>query len=453
MIKSISLTNYKAFSNKTNIELAPLTILSGINSSGKSTILQSLLLLKQSFKESPTKEALTLDGDYLHYTQFNEVVFGLPKNPDAIIEYQFSLTDNKNKPLGKFLIEFGIDVIYRTRKKGVVVKKFLWESDDKHDKIILLYDKGKYKYPKNKIDLLPKLPEGFEIIQIEVDFRAFIPTMVLIKAKNKTKTVKFGFPLGYIDILEKPLQTLISDLRNIIYIGPSRAKPQRAYIQENVSLKLTEDGSNAAQIFWIRKDEYIKWANSKMKVIEAVVYCFKTLGVLQKVEPKVSNKIIYQILFNLISYPEKKVTIADVGFGFSQLLPIILFGILSNENSLILFEQPEIHLHPSCQANLADLFIQMIESNRRLLIETHSDHLVNRLRLRVIEKRELADKVKVLFVTQPKKGSWKGAIIKTLNLSEDGAFDFWPEGFCDESQKTAQAIISARFSLINTKNK
>ena len=97
----------------------------------------------------------------------------------------------------------------------------------------------------------------------------------------------------------------------------------------------------------------------------------------QPVDVKSEKSIVYQILFRLRGNDSKKaVTIADVGFGVSQLLPILVLGLRSDESAILMLEQPEIHLHPKSQANLADFLLTLIEQGKRVIVETHSDHFM-----------------------------------------------------------------------------
>jgi len=124
-------------------------------------------------------------------------------------------------------------------------------------------------------------------------------------------------------------------------------------------------------------------------------------------------------------------------------LPIVVMGLRSPETSLLLFEQPEIHLHPKLQANLADFFLRLAVSGKRLLVETHSDHFINRLRRRIAEDPtdELKEKVSILFVRPPHDG--QGAIIEPLQVNQYGVIENWPPDFLPESADEAEAIFRA----------
>ena len=228
-------------------------------------------------------------------------------------------------------------------------------------------------------------------------------------------------------------------------MGPIRAHPRRAYIYYSPSsYELEDDGGNAAQILWLKRDELVTWDKREVKLEDAVNSCLELLNLKQKVYPSQSSSIIYQIKLDTLSKTKKRVTIADVGFGYSQVLPIILRGLLAPENSLILFEQPEIHLHPSCRANLADFFLELIKNDKKVLIETHSTEIIDRIRLRCIQNPELIKNINISFIEPPKPNSNEGSTIRQLKLDEEGMFDEYPEGFCDTSLSLAESLISAR---------
>jgi predicted ATPase len=246
----------------------------------------------------------------------------------------------------------------------------------------------------------------------------------------------------------RELDSIISrfrmDLKQMRYLGPVRATPKRAYVHYTSHYELEHDGSNAVQILWLRQNDKVRWGPrlGRKPLIEAVNQCLKMLGLVQNVTPKQFQRIVYQLRVQTLSDTKKSVTIADVGFGFSQLLPVILRGLLSPVG-LILFEQPEIHLHPACAGRLADLFLHFIRSGKQILVETHSMELINRLRLRIVEEPQLGEKVNILFVSPPSQPG-KGSSIEQLRINADGMPDNWPEGFCDESANLTRAIIEAR---------
>jgi predicted ATPase len=132
--------------------------------------------------------------------------------------------------------------------------------------------------------------------------------------------------------------------------------------------------------------------------------------------------------------------ITDVGFGLSQILPVIVQGFLAAPNSLTLIEQPEIHLHPRMQAELADLFIDMCQSEtRRFLIETHSEYLLNRLRRRIAEGKINAEDVAIHFVDSDP--SLQCSLVKEIKIEKRGSFE-WPANFYIDELEDTVAFLS-----------
>ena len=451
MIKKLSLKNFKAFSNFDNLELKPITILSGKNSSGKSSILHSLLLLKQTLEADQTTEALSLDGPFLQYSNLRELTFGLPQEVSANIEYTFEI-DKKNTPIGNISFEIRNRPLPNVKRKGPVVSRFRWKQVNHDSYKTINLRKYKYKWPKSENIELPPIPEKYELEKIVyIGFESFLPEFAYLEILQNEETVNkneekaIGFPLIFMpNLFTELIWGLKKDLSRIRYLGPSRAMPRRAYIQyATKSYDLDPDGGNAAYIYWLRKDEKISWLGNRVELKHAVNECFEMIGFDQKILPKRSSKIVYQLLVSGLNDQTKSVTIADVGFGYSQVLPIILRGLLSDDDALLLFEQPEIHLHPSSKALLADLFIAFIQSGKRLLIETHSTELINRLQYRAIQNQEVRKDINVVFIEKENDNFLNGSKIRQLSLKEDGMFTDWPEGFCDESEKLSRQILEA----------
>ena len=133
--------------------------------------------------------------------------------------------------------------------------------------------------------------------------------------------------------------------------------------------------------------------------------------------------------------------LTNVGVGVSQVLPILVMGLLAPEGATLLFEQPELHLHPRVQTRLADFFLSLVFSGRQCIIETHSEHIINRLRLRVAADTddEILKKLKIHFV-EKKNGC---SHFREVEMNEFGAISDWPDGFFDESQQAAEDILRA----------
>jgi len=134
---------------------------------------------------------------------------------------------------------------------------------------------------------------------------------------------------------------------------------------------------------------------------------------------------------------------ANVGVGFSQIAPIILMCLTAEKNDILIFEQPELHLHPGLQQKLGDFFLQMSKLGIQIIIETHSDHILNRVRLRSFEDIEsFSDSVNIVFVEKENNESR----FNQFKITDDGDFDFetYPKGFFDQTSKDTFKLLKAK---------
>jgi predicted ATPase len=173
-----------------------------------------------------------------------------------------------------------------------------------------------------------------------------------------------------------------------------------------------------------------KWLGDKFEFVSRI-----------KLEPITKDKSLYA-LFGYDFKTEVRVNLSMVGFGVSQVAPIVVQGFLSAPGATLVIEQPEIHLHPAAQAELGDLFIEFALQEKQLFIETHSEHLLLRIRRRIAQGEFQASDLKVFYVHE----TTAGAIVKSLQIDERGRILDWPKGFFDqdynESAHIAEALVS-----------
>ena len=468
MIKSLRLLNFKAFEDTGILELHPITVLAGPNSGGKSSILQSLLLLKQTL-DSPGEIDLNLDGHYLQFSAFNELTFGKPPLPRCTVAYEFDV----ETPMPRHIVPRYFPAIAPPEEPesvslhSKVELTFRYKRPDEENAVVLgrfevssrvhgtegPHLRGTLRDGKYKVAMRGKgirLPEPLRHRRIEsVGGSHFMPHFLVLEGEEDNPHILHA-PLNPIFI--RPIREIEEELQdNLQYLGPLRARPQRAYLHSgNPTTEIGESGEHAAQILWLERDRKVIYLPAlgqepkEVTLMEAVNDSLLRLGMFQPIDVSSEKSILYQILFPLGGPKTKEaVTIADVGFGVSQLLPVLVLGLRSDKSSLLLLEQPEIHLHPMLQANLADFLLTLAEQDRRMIVETHSDHFINRLRRRIAEDPtdELRKKVSILFVHPPQYG--QGATIEPLRIDRFGVIENWPPNFLPEAADEAEAIFLA----------
>ena len=226
-------------------------------------------------------------------------------------------------------------------------------------------------------------------------------------------------------------------LESIIYLGPLRSYPERIY---------TVSGKHRSST-GVRGEFTPNILYNNVETIQKANYWFERfdipygLAVNKYGDVELAGEYVSITLFD--KYTGTLLTLADVGFGINQLLPVIVEGVsivpesfLTPDESIICVEQPEIHLHPRLQAEIADLMIETSrgEHPKQWIVETHSELLTRRIQRRIREGKVNPKEISVLYVDPDKDGD--GSSIVPLELDQDGRFlDEWPDGFFDDGMK------------------
>lgn len=218
----------------------------------------------------------------------------------------------------------------------------------------------------------------------------------------------------------------------INYLGPLRSVPERLY-------RLSNEDDDSAGITGIQGEFSANVLYQNARFRREVNHWFDEdkfdipyeLSVIKIGEASLAGEYITIALTD--KRTDTQVTLADVGYGINQILPVIIEGISSQEGAILCVEQPEIHLHPRLQANIADMMIDTIADEpgkrKQWIVETHSELLILRLQRRIREGKIKPEDISVLYV-DPNDKSVEGSAIKVLRLGEDSYFkDPWPDGF------------------------
>ncbi len=473
-ISDFSLRNFKAFKETVSLPIRPITVLTGLNSHGKSSIIDALLLLKQTLlseKRTAERRVLLLNGPFFQVDQFEEMLY-IGENDSGFtlgfrIPYDTSnkLIPNINFPDSYIQTDFNFSLIDKDRPKivsRVVLSACLNITQKPFSKIEIHENPDNYDEAVVKV-LIASSEVNTDSYSNLFKFSYFLPVWEIDFSKGEVPPKLFSdLFLAYRASFQPAIKTIEQELiYNIKYVGPLREEPQRNYIKrgviENDVGSRGEDTVLLLRQHWRKKVAFVELPEDESRAVswETLKTADMELGVainealrwmgMQKLEVKENSGII-RADFAALSHEDKWVTIADVGFGVSQILPVLTTALLSDADSLLIFEQPEIHLHPRAQARLAELMICLARTGRRMIIETHSDHLINRLRRIAAEdmSNELADQIGIMFVRQSKDRD--GAYIESLKLDKEGLIENWPPGFLAETAEDSRAIIKAGIS-------
>jgi predicted ATPase len=230
-------------------------------------------------------------------------------------------------------------------------------------------------------------------------------------------------------------------LDRIFYLGPIREKPQGLYNVgfETIPKYVGISGAYFASVL-LRENKnknYIlpNGEFEKMTLLEALDEWVAHLDVASQIEVEKKNSFGFSV--SISNTQRCKSDIMNVGIGTSQVLPVLITGLLSEEREYLLFEQPELHLHPYSQSRLADFFVELVRNERRIIIETHSEYFVLRLRYQIL-KNNISEKNVVINFFQNKEGTK----ISQGVLSDYGNIQY-PEDFRDETQKLLDDLLNA----------
>ena len=232
----------------------------------------------------------------------------------------------------------------------------------------------------------------------------------------------------------------------------NRGEPEREYIYRDEVVEIGNKGENAAFLYLAEKEKTIEnhfFYNAIQEIFEKkesislkdAVNEWLTLMKIDHFEAEIINRIIY-LSQNASKYDEAtRVGIADVGFGVSQIFPIVLEGLRMPKGGTLMLEQPEIHLHPNLQMQMADYFIALALSGKNVMAETHSDHIINRLVRRIVEDdtHKLKDLIGIYFI----KPSENGAVYEEIIVDESKGVTNWPADFFDQTATEQMKIMQA----------
>lgn len=377
--------SYKRFGNSESLTIRPVTVLVGKNSSGKSSITKLLTILAKSFSGTLKKSVMLLETE--------GVSLG--------VSYQ-NLCHNGNTT------GLSLEVAYNS---GVRIKVELIAS------------------PKDEI----------QIFRYTVSSAGGLHSMKLYEDRVNyfcEENGKLYQNSGFSGFIHKEFLTdmgIDTELAfNVDYIGPLRSEPQRSYyytggeLSDNVGPK----GDNAYQLLC---------ADEKLTQAASLWFERNFNGCRMRVEPG-GERGAYLIQMNKPDNGDYWVNIADEGMGMSQVLPIVTRCLHKVPGSIVVMEQPELHLHPAAHASLAYLFAESSKRNgQSYIIETHSENILLGLRDAVVDRNIgfNPEDVIIYFIDEDEEG----AFLKEIFIERDGTLTDWPRGVFNESYELLKNIL------------
>jgi predicted ATPase len=451
MLTHLRIRNFKAWKDTGDIRLAPLTVIFGANSAGKSSLGHLLLALQQTARSSDRKRALhlgdatssidlgtfadCLHGHDLQQTLAFELGWSLSKNLEVrdplqpsqryqgnLMQLEVALKANKAQQPEVESLEYSL------ASKGQEVLDVALTRDEK-GKLGLKSDAYGFKMADGRRWPLEE-PEKF--------YR--LSDTTLARFKNA----------GFLADFALATETM---LESISYLGPLRNHPQRLYQWSgDMPASVGPSGEHAIAAILAAQGEGRRLNRGPKRhtqgFAEFIACWLKELGVIHEfsVLPVAEGRKEYEVLIK--THPKApEVMLTDVGFGVSQVLPALVQAFYCPPHSTVWMEQPEIHLHPQVQAELADVFIAATQAreggkarNVQLIIESHSEHFLNRLQRRVAEESVSPEDVAIYFC----RSSSDGTELEPLKLNMFGEIENWPDNFFgDEMSDIAGRTIAA----------
>jgi predicted ATPase len=456
----LSITNFKTIKELKDFSFNSINIISGVNSSGKTSFIQFLLLLKQTIEKHLANPTLVFDGDLIKLGEYGSLVYKKDTNNDIEFELQFDKQELEEKIVIQGISEIenlSINAKYSSIENDIVLRKIkfkyttIFNNKEKVHSIEFLYNNGKYNVNTDTLlfgSFMPILDENNNLKPIEdatLSFNSFIPLTLIneyIGDEIKTQNI---------------LQFSGDYFAKISYIGPLRAEPndiyphnkKNKYIGRNgeyAAQFLEEEASNVVEFCPIQVDGIIEEIK-QMSLSDAVKYWVCDIFNLAK-DIKAEKNRDESYTVTVVNQYDVTATIRQVGFGISQVLPIIVEGLRMNKNGILILEQPEIHLHPKVQSMLFDFIYSMSLTGKKFVIETHSDHFITRMRRRIAESKDnLAERINLVFVEQRDTEH----LFHKLNLDDMGTFDYFPTDFVEQTEDF-DAIIMAQAKKVMVKS-
>lgn len=507
MLKSWSIENFKPIVNSGTLQFAPVTVLAGRNSSGKSSLIQSILMVAQTLANQLPDRALLPNGPLVQLGTFESILSNFSRSRKLALKFELDFR----------LEELGPDLdIYRSSAYDLSVlfdsASTAYAAQAEAARVVVENVSLKYHFEFIEPSLIENLAEngGHATSLSDGDLR--VQKMVDSQVKSFREKLAVDHPQFVSSIIERTVYVgeywnddrndkdgerylvtlshfLPQNLRKIPtkksedtmnmlreelqaylepdyvgdavkqierffaskirYLGPLRDDPasvQRSFAPTSELDEVGARGEYAAVVYHTHRDSVIEWYNSESKQVErgtlkiALDAWVRYLGIANEISTEIAGPlgVTWKVV---LKEGQKARTLPEVGGGVNHILPILVMGLLSPRDTLLIVEEPEVTLHPTVQARLGDFFVGQSKCQKQFLIETHSENLVSQLRYHIVESggMEKSDCM-IYFVDQDEKGA---AQFEPVQISPQGNILNWPDGFFDETMRQEDRITAA----------
>jgi predicted ATPase len=360
LLNKIGLKNFKCFENHT-IDLAPLTLFSGLNGMGKSTVIQSLLLLKQSFDEKVLAKGLSLNGDLISIGTGRDLLYERAEEEEINI-----LLGLENKSENEWIFTYN------------------------RESNFLSLDDSKKETPLDEISIFT---DQFQYLSAE-------------RIGPRTSFEKSNFNV----VEHKQLGVRGEYVQHYLHVFGDEKVDNEEIIKDSKSLTL-------------------------LSQVQAWMDCISPGLRIETSDYSDADFIGLQYRFANNKEFTNKFRPTNVGFGITYILPVVVSLLKAKKGDIIVVENPEAHLHPQGQREMGELIAKACSGGVQVIVETHSDHILNGIRLSVRKKYIKNNKIKLHFFDKEDKEGIKVHKIVSPQIKEDGRLDRWPTGFFDEWDK------------------
>lgn len=404
VLTNIEVGGFKSAINPVRIKLKDLTVLAGQNSSGKSTIIQPLLLLKQTMEKPFDPGALAIDGPLVQFTSADQFFSHFQNG--QVSEFFLKMTSKESY----------LNLIYKkANERGVIL-----------DRMELLRNRKQYTWregqeiPLSDMDFPEEILETFRRMGdrlVVTRNRAML--IASLMQQNRKRKVS-------LDLTTSPAYPFIDAVTKMIHLPGLRGNPERNY---HISAIGSEYPGNFS--------EYIasiihRWQAMRDERLGHLAKNLRNLGLTWKVTTRPIDDTRVEILVGRLPSAIRGgardiISIADVGFGVSQTLPVLVALLAASPGQLVFIEQPEIHLHPKAQVGLGELLLGAMHRGIRVIVETHSSLLVLSLQKLIAEGKLDPARVSMNWFTRDET-SGATRVIEAV-VGPDGSYGEWPSDF------------------------